>query len=172
MAGLYDLDACLSATFKDYSPSENPPAALSSAAITVRKFNELSGILRRGQSNEIVPKTLEHSNELLNLEKPTRNCYLPRIVLIRSDALALELPSFADEPQDCVAFGNVSSENYIDLFWESVKAVNVENVSPNEAHSQLEVYEVLPSLGPRILLSYKNQLFHLTYVRYDNVVRE
>jgi len=175
MAGLYDRIPRIAAAFKSNSSSDvdHSHAALASAAAAASKFDELSRILGQGQDNQIVPESLEHSaQDGESLENSQRNSYLPRIVLIKLDALALELPSFEGEPLECAAFGNVSPENYIDLFWESIRAASDENVPATERHSKLNVYEVLGSLEPRILLCYKNQLFHFSYVRYDDLVRE
>jgi uncharacterized protein (UPF0248 family) len=88
---------------------------------------------------------------------------------VKLDALALALPSFPDEPLEIVAFGNVSPDNYIDLFWEAVKATPG---NQSTAPSELAIYEVEGSLEPRILLNYQEQLFRLSYIRADDIVRE
>ena len=179
MEEIYHRIPRFSAALKDTSSSdaEHSHAALISAA-AASKFDELSRILGRGLDDQNVSKSLRRSaQDEESSGNSQRNSYLPRIVLMKLDALALELPSFEEEPLECVAFGNVSPENYIDLFWESVRAANddypvTENVPAKEGHSKLDVYEVLGSMEPRILLCYKDQLFHFTYVRYDELVRE
>jgi len=177
MAEIYHRIPGFTAALKNTTSSAKTSRAcapLSSAADASKIFNELSRLL--GLNGHELLKSLEKL-DLKDAPSPIRNLHLPHITILKLDALALGLPSFPDEPLEMVAFGNVSPDNYVDLFWEAVKATTAKGSTKKPAlvgaaPSEVAVYEVEGLLEPRILLNYREQLFRLSYIRADDIVRE
>lgn len=90
--------------------------------------------------------------------RPQPPTHLPYIVLKKTDVLALELPFFENEVVECVAFGTVSRQNFLDLFWESAASFEVYHLHVNS-----------PTV--MMFLGYQEQLFKIEYIRCDEVWR-
>ncbi|RDL40734.1 uncharacterized protein BP5553_00713 [Venustampulla echinocandica] len=91
---------------------------------------------------------------------------LPILSFSPIHALALELEPFEEEPLKAIAFGNISPDNYIDLFWD------ITNEQNELSWGKFTVYEAEQSSEPRFLVCFKAQLFELRYIRCDVLVRE
>jgi hypothetical protein len=129
------------------------------------KFADLVAIFTNTLRNG--PEVFFEDGELgLISASKAREAALPRLSFAPIHALALDLEPFEEEPLKAIVFGNVSSYNYIDMFWDLVRKQG------EEVQGTLVVYEAEQSSEPRFLVSFRDQLFELRYIRCDILVRE
>jgi hypothetical protein len=150
-------------TARDLLPTSIEDTEFSKGA--TKKFKDLSVIftekLRHGHE-----MSYEAGSTGTITANKARDSALPRLSFASIHALALNLKPFEEEPLRALVFGNVSSENYIDMFWDTV------NKYGEEKPRELVVYEAEQSSEPKFLVSFRDQLFELRYIRCDVLVRE
>ena len=133
------------------------------------KFDNLSGIFRnsiKGSSEAPVTNESNHGGPGSISASKARDAALPCLSFAPIHALALGLEPFEEEPLKGIVFGNISSDNYIDMFWDVVQHQN------EEIAGKLVVYDAEQSSEPRFLVCFQEQLFELRYIRCDVLVRE
>lgn len=84
---------------------------------------------------------------------------LPLVSLLPSGSHAMRLTA-TNEDLQCVAFGTVSDELYVDIFWEAVNIYRDEDGS-----------FVVNKIESGFWFNFDGHNFHLLYVRCENVVR-
>jgi hypothetical protein len=86
---------------------------------------------------------------------------LPLVSLLPSGSHAMQLTA-TNEDLQCVAFGTISTETYIDIFWETV-------IKVQDDGGKFVVYQVETS---SFWFNFEGHNFHLHYVRCENLVRK
>lgn len=155
-----------SPTAQDLIPFSHRQKKKPLSSNTTQKFNELTTIFRNsltGSSSDIAGDVNEPGP--ISASK-ARDSALPCLSFSPIHALALELEPFEEEPLKCIVFGNISPENYIDMFWDIVQKQNEKN------WGKLVVYEAEQSSEPKFVICFQNQLFEIRYIRCDVLVRE
>lgn len=153
-----------SPTAQDLRPSIPEDAAKPINA--AKKFGSLAAIFASTLRGGLEETHDEYGGQGPMSASKARESALPRLSFAPVHALALGLESFEEEPLKAIVFGNVSSDNYVDIFWDVVREQSEEN--PGE----FVAYEVEYSSEPKFLVSFQDQLFELRYIRCDVLVRE
>ncbi|CAG8983810.1 hypothetical protein HYALB_00006776 [Hymenoscyphus albidus] len=90
--------------------------------------------------------------------KKARKTALPCLSFSPVHALLLGLEPFEEEILKCIVFGNISSDSFIDIFWDIVEKEN------KTSWETLAVYEAEKSEAPSFLVCFQNQLFEIKYI--------
>jgi hypothetical protein len=150
-------------TARDLLPTNIDNTEFSKGA--TKTFDALAAIFTN-TLNHGYERSHEANDTKIITAKRARESALPHLSFAPIHALALGLTPFEEEPLKAFVFGNVSLENYIDIFWDTVDKRGETN--PGE----LVVYEAEKSSEPKFLVSFRDQLFELRYIRCDGLVRE
>lgn len=149
-----------SPTAQDLRPLSHHQKTNPLSSEATQKFDELTAIIRnsaKGSSGDIA---------IADEASKARDSALPCLSFSPIHALALELEPFEEEPLKCIVFGNISPENYVDMFWDIVQKQN------EKSWGKLVVYEAEQSSEPKFVICFQNQLFEIRYIRCDILVRE
>jgi len=121
-------------------------------------FGHLQSVLERRPSGKS-----EEENDLESISAhAARAGALPVVTLIPSGSHALQLTA-TDEDLACVAFGTISTQLYVEIFWELVAKVQDEG-------GNFVVYKVEERLGC-FWFGFEGHDFQLLYVQCEDLVR-
>ncbi|KAF4627954.1 hypothetical protein G7Y89_g10196 [Cudoniella acicularis] len=135
-----------------------------SASTPSEKFDELHTIFREYLTTPAVSE--DHPNDEEPIASKVRDISSPCVTFWPTDALNLELDTFKEEALKGRVIGDLSSRNYVDVFWEVVK--HQEEIDDEK----IVVYEAETFSDPKFILSFKDQPFELTYTQCTSLVRE
>lgn len=108
------------------------------------------------------PNQPHSSNENTINQRLAQETYLPFINALPSGNYRLGL-SATNEPLECIAFGTMGAQRFLEVFWEAV-------VLAQQLEDTVVVHEV-QSAEPRIWLTVGLHDFLLTYVQCEKLVR-
>jgi hypothetical protein len=121
-------------------------------------FGHLQGILERRPSETAEDDSDPETTSI----RAARAGALPIVSVLPSGSHALRLTA-TNEDLPCVALGTISTQLYIEIFWETVARVQDEG-------GNIEVYRVEERLGC-FWFRFESHDFHLLYVQCEDLVR-
>ncbi|CAG8959266.1 hypothetical protein HYFRA_00012624 [Hymenoscyphus fraxineus] len=126
-----------------------------------QKLEELSSIFQkilRGSLDSSSDDISEDEDPGFMSTKKARKAALPCLSFSPVHALLLGLETFKEEILKCIVFGNISSDSFIEIFWDIVENENKRN------WGTLAVYEAEKLEAPSFLVCFQNQLFEIKYI--------